>query len=285
MSFFIKKSFILILLIILINCSNYGQLDIVTRLPNVLREVSAVQTIQNSDLIWMINDGGNPHRLYGVSRKGKIEKELIINAKNEDWEDLTSDDEGNLYIGDFGNNNSKRKDLVILKIKHADLQKDEDIDVQRIRFYFPEQKKFPPKKKQRYFDTESFIFLNGYLYLFTRSRVSDNYGKTSLYKIPAKKGNHAAEYISSFTFCNLLNCSITSAAISNDDKRIVLLSSDTVLLFTDFKGDDFFSGKVTQIPLDHLSQKEGVCFKNENTLYITDEKAFGTGGKLYEFKL
>ena len=285
MPFFIKKSIILILLIILVNCSNYGQLDLVTRLPNVLSEVSGVQTFQNSDMIWMINDGGNPHRLYGVTRKGKIRKEIIINAKNEDWEDLTSDDEGNLYIGDFGNNSNKRKDLTILKIKQTELQKEEDIDVERIRFYFPDQKKFPPKKKQRYFDTESFIFLNGYLYLFTRSRVSDNYGKTSLYKIPAKEGNHAAEYISSFTFCNLLTCSITSAAISNDQKRIVLLSSDTVLLFTDFKGDDFFSGKVTQIPLDHLSQKEGVCFKNDNTLYITDEKAFGTGGKLYEFKL
>jgi hypothetical protein len=285
MSFFIKKSFILILLIILVSCANYGQLDIVTRLPNVLSEVSGVQTIQNSNLIWMINDGGNPHRLYGVSRKGKIKEEFIINAKNEDWEDLTSDDEGNLYIGDFGNNYSKRKDLTILKIKHTDLQKEEDIDVERIRFYFPEQKKFPPKKKQRYFDTESFIFLNGYLYLFTRSRVSDNYGKTSLYKIPAKEGNHAAQYISSFTFCNLITCSITSAAISDDKKSIVLLSSETVLHFTDFNGDDFFSGKVTPLPLDHLSQKEGVCFKNENTLYITDEKAYGTGGKLYEFKL
>ncbi|MBT8384729.1 MAG: hypothetical protein KJO83_03350 [Bacteroidia bacterium] len=260
-------------------------MDLVTRLPNVLSEVSGVQTLQNSNLIWMINDGGNPHRLYGVTRKGKIKKEIIINAKNEDWEDLTSDDEGNLYIGDFGNNYSKRKDLTILKIKHTDLQKEEDIDVKKIRFYFPEQKKFPPKKKQRYFDTESFIFLNGYLYLFTRSRVSDNYGKTSLYKIPAKEGNHVAEYISSFSICNLLICSITSAAISSDQKSIVLLSSDTVLLFTDFKGDDFFSGKVTQLPLGHLSQKEGVCFKNDNTLYITDEKAYGTGGKLYEFKL
>lgn len=285
MPFFIKKSIILILLIILVNCSNYGQLDLVTRLPNVLSEVSGVQTLQNSDMIWMINDGGNPHRLYGVTRKGKIKKEIIINAKNEDWEDLTSDDEGNLYIGDFGNNSNKRKDLTILKIKQTELQNEEDIDAQRIRFYFPNQKKFPPKKKQRYFDTESFIFLNGYLYLFTRSRVSNQYGKTSLYKIPAKEGNHAAEYISSFTFCNLLTCSITSAAISNDQKRIVLLSSDNVLLFTDFKGDDFFSGKVTQLPLDHLSQKEGVCFKNDNTLYITDEKAYGTGGKLYEFKL
>ncbi|MGB5462918.1 MAG: hypothetical protein WBM92_06095 [Aureibaculum sp.] len=260
-------------------------MDIVTRLPNVLSEVSAVQTIQNSDLIWMINDGGNPHRLYGVSRKGKIEKELIINAKNEDWEDLTSDDEGNLYIGDFGNNNNKRKDLAILKIKYTDLQKDEEIDVEKIRFYFPDQKKFPPKKKQRYYDTESFFFFNDSLYLFTKSRVLGKYGKTSLYKIPAKEGNHPAEYISSYTFCDLLTCSITSAAISKDKKRIVLLSSDTVLLFTDFKGDDFFSGKSTQLPLDHLSQKEGVCFKNENTLYITDEKAFGTGGKLYEFKL
>jgi hypothetical protein len=61
------------------------------------------------------------------------------------------------------------------------------------------------------------------------------------------------------------------------------LCSDTILLFTDFKDDDFFSGKLTEFPLEHHSQKEGVSFKNKKTLYITDEFAHNTGGNLYEF--
>ena len=66
---------------------------------------------------------------------------------------------------------------------------------------------------------------------------------------------------------------------------MVLLNHDTVLIFTDFNGDNFFSGKVTQLPLNHRSQKEGICFKDNNTVYIVDERAHGEGGNLYELKL
>ena len=154
-----------------------------------------------------------------------------------------------------------------------------------ISFYFPKQKKFPPIKDQLYFDTESFIYFNNSFYIFTRSRVKGNYGKTSIYKIPAKVGNHAAKYISSFTSCDALKCSITSADISNDNKTVLLLSHDKILVFNNFIKDDFFSGNCFEISLKHKSQKEGVCFKNKNTLYITDEKAHGIGGKLYEIKI
>ncbi len=280
-----KRICFLFLLLTLNSCSNFGQLKVVADLPNFLKEVSGTQTIKNSDLIWMLNDSGNSNKIYGLSSKGKLKKEIIINAKNHDWEDLSSDDKGNLYIGDFGNNHNDRKNLAILKINHKDLSDSKNIDIKRIRFQYPNQHKFPPKKKKLYFDTESFFFYNDSIYLFTRSRVKGDYGKTSLYKIPAIKGNHTAEFISEFTFCNKLKCSITSAAISSDKKKIVLLGHDAVLLFTDFKDDDFFSGKVTQIPLNHKSQKEGVCFKDNNTLYITDEYAHGEGGNLYEFEL
>jgi hypothetical protein len=285
MVFSIKKLSSLVLLFLLNSCSGYGQLDLIADLPHVLKEVSGTQTVKNSDLIWMLNDGGNSNRIYGLTSKGKLKKEIIINAKNHDWEDLTTDDKGNLYIGDFGNNHNARKKLVILRINHKDLSDSKNVDIERIRFYYPNQHKFPPKKKQLYFDTEAFFFYNDNIYLFTRSRVNGDYGKTSLYKIPATNGNHAATFISEFTSCNDLKCSITSATISNDKKRVVLLSSNALLLFTNFEDDDFFSGKVTQLPLNHTSQKEGVCFKNNNTLYITDEYSHGKGGNLYEFKL
>ena len=281
----LNRYYFIVIILFLSSCSNYGQLQVVADLPNSLHEISGIQTAKNSQLIWALNDGGNKNRIYGLSSKGKIKKVVTINAKNHDWEDLTSDPKGNLYIGDFGNNYSKRKNLAILKVVANDLINDKNVDVEHIRFYFPDQQKFPPKKEQLYFDTESFFFYNDHLYLFTRSRVKGDYGKTSLYKIPATEGNHAAEFISDYASCKKLKCSITSAAMSQDQKVVVLLSSESVLLLTDFEGDNFFNGKITQLPLDHKSQKEGVCFKDLNTLYITDERAHGKGGNLYKFNL
>ena len=57
-----------------------------------------------------------------LNSNGKIKKVVVVNAENNDWEDLTADDKGNLYIGDFGNNHNKRKNLSILKIKSKDLK-------------------------------------------------------------------------------------------------------------------------------------------------------------------
>jgi hypothetical protein len=64
-----------------------------------------------------------------------------------------------------------------------------------------------------------------------------------------------------------------------------LLSQKKVLIFSDFKEDKFFSGKVTTINLIHRSQKESITFKDDHTLLITDESAKGVGGNLYELKI
>jgi len=233
----------------------------------------------------MLNDRGNKANLYGLNAKGDIIKKLKIKAKNNDWEDLTSDPAGNLYIGDFGNNLNGRKNLAILKVNHQDLKSDSLVNIERISFKYSDQKKYPPKKKQMYFDCEAFFFYNDSLYLFTKSRVKNNFGKTNLYKLPARQGNHEATLIGSFTTCDDLSCWTTSADISNDGKSVVLLNHKSVWVFNNYKNDNFFSGDATEYPLDHESQKEAVCFKSNNTLYITDETSRGGGGNLYEFQL
>jgi hypothetical protein len=60
-------------------------------------------------LLWVIEDS-NANKIYGLNPKGKLEKSITIqNAENIDWEEITKDKEGNLYIGDFGNNENKEK--------------------------------------------------------------------------------------------------------------------------------------------------------------------------------
>ena len=276
---------IISLLIFSAGCQNKN-IKFLGELSKSLDEVSGAETTVNSDYIWMLNDGGNSPKLYGVSAKGNIKEEIKIDAKNHDWEDLTSDEEGNLYIGDFGNNDSKRKNLAILKVKKSALNDKGKVDIDRISFSYPNQEKFPPKNKNLYFDCEAFFYHNNNFYLFTKSRVKNDFGKTSLYKVPAEKGKHVAELLGTFNTCSDMDCWITSADISNDGKSMVLLSPKSVWVFTDFKGDDFFNGTSKEIQLDgRVSQKESICFKDNNTLYITDEKAHGSDGNLYEFSL
>ena len=280
-----KKIAFLFCLLVIISCTDFGELKLISNLSKHLEEVSGTEVVSNSKLIWMLNDGGNKSKIYGVSKKGKIVKVLTVKAKNNDWEDLTSDEKGNLYIGDFGNNKSRRKNLVILKVKNKDLSNSKKVDVEKIRFYYPNQTNFPPKKKQFFFDAESFFYYKNSFYIFTKSRVKSKFGTTSLYRIPAIKGNHKAEFISNFSNCEAMNCWITSADISNDGKKVALLSPSSVLIFSEYKKDDFLSGKLTKIPFNYNSQKEGITFKDNNTLLITDEKAHGVGGGFYELKI
>jgi hypothetical protein len=271
--------------LLFVSCANFGELKLISHLSKNLEEVSGTEVVSGSKLIWMLNDGGNKSKIYGVSKKGKIVKDIRIKAKNNDWEDLTSDEKGNLYIGDFGNNESRRKNLTILKIKHKDLSSNKKVTVEKIRFYYPNQTSFPPKKKQLFFDAESFFYYKDSFYIFTKSRVKNKFGKTSLYRIPAKKGNHKAEFISDFSNCGEMDCWITSADISNDGNKVALLSPSSVLIFSDYKKDDFLSGKLTKFPLNYNSQKEGITFKDNKTLLITDEKAHGVGGDFYELRI
>lgn len=282
---------LLVLFVMVISCAqDYGQLNHMATLPKIMSEVSGIQKIKKDGLIWMINDSGNKDHIYGVNEKGEIEKEIKVEeANNVDWEELTKDDKGNLYIGDFGNNENARKDLTIYKISNPDLIKKKKTSATKITFNFPEQRNFPPDKDKKLYDLEAFIYLNGNLYLFTKNHASKFDGTTFLYKIPAESGNHDAKLVATYKTCNeSKSCKITAADISPDKSKIVLLGHDRLWVLSDFEGDDFYSGKVDTVLLGHSSQKEGICFTDNNTVLITDENEEGMivpGGNIYLFTL
>ena len=262
---------LIFIFLIATSCQSSGQLKIEGDINNSIDEASAAEIIQQSDLIWTIQDAGNDSELYGLNSQGNIMKNIAItNASNIDWEDLTSDEMGNLYIGDFGNNNEKRKYFRILKVNHDDLSK-EAIEVEVTEFTLP--------KGQNSKDFEAFFLLKNSFYIFSKETK-----KFVVLKVPNKVGKHEAIVSSDFNL-NGKNNKITSADISDDGETVVLLNHDKLWKLSHFKKDDFFSGDIEKLPFEHNSQKEGICFKTKSEVIITDERNGSEGGNIYSFNM
>jgi hypothetical protein len=284
-----KKSFLIVTSLILLACQKQSDSDLKTlySLPKKLKEVSGITYFPENDLIYTLEDSGNKNEIYAINSEGKLDKTIsITNAQNVDWEDITKDAAGNIYIGDFGNNDNDRQDLCIYKVDKSELNKENAVSEYKISFSYPEQTEFPPKKKELFYDVEGFFEYQNYFYLFTKNRSKGFDGTAFIYKILNAPGTQKAVKIGEFKTCNNYNhCVLTSASISPDGKKVALLSHDKIVLFKDFKGDSFNKGIQSEIPLNHFSQKEAIVFKDNNTLLIADEETNKIGGNVYEFKL
>ncbi|SFG48169.1 hypothetical protein [Neptunomonas qingdaonensis] len=254
-----------------------------------LEEVSGIEFDKNLQL-WAINDGGDSPRLYQLSANGDIKRSIKIeNAKNWDWEDMTQNDFGHFFIGDFGNNDNDREWLTIYKIENPIDIKTDTTRAEIIKFTNPEFKPIEGQvvRKNAHYDVEAFIYYQRSLYLFTKNRSRPFDGKTRLYRIGDYAGNFETEYINEFSTCTTIKelCWITSAALSPDRTKLVLLDSERLWLFENWQGDDFFSGDVYQIDLGIVTQKEAVTFYNDEIIVFTDEVFSGIGGNGYAIKL
>ena len=269
MSLHIKK-FLFLGIFSFISCST-GNLDVIADLPSDLPEISAVEKFPNSEILWMIEDAGNDNVLFGINFNGKIEREITIaNAKNKDWEDLTTDNKNTIYIGDFGNNNKKRDVFTIYKIPNIDTISDKAVAT-KIDFELP--------KKMKSKDFEAFFLFRNQFYIFSKEHK-----KGVVIKVPNIEGIHTAEQVTEFEITGKRS-KITSADISEDGKSIVLLNHDKAWQFSNFKDDDFFKGDKKMLDFKHSSQKEGVCFFGKNRLLITDELQGSHGGNIYSYTL
>jgi len=252
-----------------------------------LKEISGIE-FDKFNRLWAINDGGDDPKLYRLNEDGSIAKEVLVtNAKNIDWEDMTQNDFGHFFLGDFGNNKQERKWLTIYKIENPIDIKGHTTEAEIIKFTYPELDGNPVTPDKRNFDLEAFVAFGRHLYLFTKNRTEPFDGITNVYKVGDHAANFDAELIDSFKTCTTMEklCWITSAALSPNRSKLVLLDSTSIWLFENFSGDKFFSGDVSIIDLGIVTQKEAITFYDENTLIFTDEEFKGIGGNAYVIKL
>jgi hypothetical protein len=278
---------ILIVSVIILMAINQLYSHKVVTLDSKLKEISGIE-VDKAGNFWGINDGGNLAQLHQIQKDGKVSKTITItNARNLDWEDMTQDDFGHFFIGDFGNNDNLRKWLTIYKIENPIDIKGTETQAEIIKFTYPEQLHYPPKASEKNFDLEAFVFYKKHLYLFSKNRTEPFDGDTNLYKIGDHADNYQASFISNFNTCTTHEklCWITSAALSPDRTKLVLLDSERLWLFENWEGDNFFSGDAYKINLGIVTQKEAVTFYDNNIIVFTDEEFNGIGRNSYMIKL
>ena len=228
-----------------------------TYLSGGFKESSGLETTTEKNFLTHKDSGFGPV-LYQMDFSGYISDSIsFYSLENKDWEDITQDNAGNYYIGDFGNNLNKRRDLCIYKI--GKLRKE------KITFEYADQHSFPPKKRKRNFDCEAFFWHDGDLFLFTKNR-GNNWVKA--YKIPAQEGHHKVSPIDSMKLPQM----ITAADVDRENNRFALLGYGVVYYFKLPGDDQVFSQPESAVRFIKGGQSEGFAFMPGGDAMITNER-------------
>lgn len=266
------------------NNTNYSP-DLLYEIPLDVSETSGLIYYKNS--FWTINDSGNPPVLYRLdSIDGTILQLFTVSdGLNVDWESLAQD-EDNIYIGDFGNNNGDRTNLGIYIVKKSELPDTGNVDVESeyISFVYSDYTNQTGKWRDTDYDCEAMVSVGDSLYLFSKNWV-DN--QTKLYRLSKEPGEQLAELIASFNVQGL----ITGADFNEEANEITLVGySETTytpflwLLF-DYSGKQFFSGNKRRINMVSLfgAQTEGIAYTTGKHGALTNEKNILYAQSAYSF--
>lgn len=265
--------------------SNAQSLKKITSLPKVLNESSGLLIYSDSTFL-SINDSGGEAAVYEFSLSGRlISTTTFKNTENYDWEEITIDSLGYIYVGDIGNNLNTRNNLTIFKFHSSEIGKD-SIETERIDFYYPEQLSFPPKPDELHYDAEGFLVWNNEIIVFTKCRTKPFKGQTRLYSIPNIAGRHDATLINTLVMGtrSWRQHSVTGICKFNEGLAILTYSSWYEIRQFDPRRNFWTNDNVIKHNLPFFRQREGIAQGLDGEIYISDEKhRFLGGANLYKW--
>lgn len=247
-----------------------------TKLPKKIDETSGLEYF-NGDLITH-NDSGGDAKLYLFSETGELLEEFAVDdAENNDWEDITMDD-NYLYISDSGNNYGNRKNLNIVITDHLNGFK----KVGEINFSYALQEDFKSRNKHPN-DAEALIVVDDQLVLFSKNRETLT---TELFLIPKQAGDYELTSVKSFD----ANALITGGDYNEALKLVALVGYDRARNQYLFTLQNFNLNSLDQVEMNRLElplkgkQIEAIKIIDANTFWITSEDEGGGYPMLYKVK-
>ena len=272
------KNIYLLVGLILFGCSNkeidsaeIDSAEIVSKivLPKIINETSGLEFYNNNFITH--NDSGGEPSLYVFNEMGEVIETIGLNKnpdfeiENNDWEDITNDNEY-LFVADTGNNFGNRDNLNIIRVsKGTDFMVDGIIEIS-----YSDQESFFPRPKHKY-DAEAIIVIEDKIALFSKDRENLN---TDLYLVD--KNQNGSQILTSEVSYNV-NTLITGGDYDEDRNLLALVSYNSkgnqyLLLFENFKLNTLENNtfKKFKIPLEQ-AQIEAVKIIDEKTFWVTSE--------------
>jgi hypothetical protein len=264
--------------LILFGCSNkeidsaeIDSAEIVSKivLPKIINETSGLEFYNNNFITH--NDSGGEPSLYVFNEMGEVietiglDKNPDFEIENNDWEDITNDNEY-LFVADTGNNFGNRDNLNIIRVsKGTDLMVDGIIEIS-----YSDQESFFPRPKHKY-DAEAIIVIEDKIALFSKDRENLN---TDLYLV--NKNQNGSQILTSEVSYDV-NTLITGGDYDEDRNLLALVSYNSngnqyLLLFENFELNNLKKNtfKKFKIPLEQ-AQIEAIKIIDEKAFWVTSE--------------
>jgi hypothetical protein len=95
--------------------------------PRITEASGLALSGRHPDVLWMHNDsvrndGGGDTRLFGVGFDGAVVAVATLeNATNIDWEGMARGPDGTLWVGDIGDNDASRDEIVVYRVSEPEL--------------------------------------------------------------------------------------------------------------------------------------------------------------------
>lgn len=220
------------------------------------------------------NDSGDSPNLYEIDTiNGSVTRTVSIsNATNVDWEDITQDDDY-IYVGDFGNNNGNRGDLIIYKISKADFNSQTSVTADSILIQYAAQTNFTSLPNANNYDCEAMISFQDSLMLFSKNWENE---RTYLYTLPKNPGFYNLSIRDSFD----TQGTITGATYNPTTNVILLIGykssafSKYLWELAQFTGYDVLNGTKSKCNLNVTGsiQLEAIAMKNDFEYFISSEE-------------
>ena len=223
--------------------------------PDIRESSGIVASKQFEDVYWTLNDSGNPASLYATKRNGELINEIKVRgARNQDWEALGIDDNGQLWIGDIGNNSRMRINLAVVVVKEPNPHTDAEAEVIA---------KYPYRYSDKSVDAEGLFIADGIPYIISKEQSG-----AVLYRFPELKAGtkQVLERVGEIAEARL----VTGAGISEDGKRLAVCTYNSLWVYHNAAGN--LAQMIQRKPwvLRHNFLGEAICFEGYN-LYLTNE--------------
>jgi hypothetical protein len=228
---------------------------------NAIQESSGIVASRTqTNVFWTHNDQGNRASLFAITREGALLGEFRIDAKNQDWEDIAADSEGNLYIGSIGNNEGLRATLQVFRISEPKLSAPQKKKSERI----PVDRTWHLKYPGRRFDCESLFIQARHGYVISKVQRRE---AAMIYRFPLDKGD---EVLLESVVSLPVYAPVTAADLSADGNFLAVMSGAGLYLF-EIAGEVSRAekGQPQFVSLPKL-QFEAICFTGGGLLMTAE---------------